>query len=303
MTNEEPLSPGYAALADQEARFWGSVRPRSDNPQLWDDPELFNIFLRPQWERLIRTVAETGGSVLELGCGEGRLAIELARKGVRVKGLDLSAERIASAAARVKVLASEGVHSLPQFETADLNTISLPSGVYDVVVAHDALHHILRLGRLMKEIHSALKPHGRLVVYDYIGFGRIRKLLAAAMYAILPTHQSYSQKLKLSSRLGSFLRSEEGKRARLADDRSDVPEGSPFEEISQNSIVRLIDEQFEVKTMEFSHPFFFYLAPKIRLHRSVKSAAGRWMNAADELLQKWSIARGAYVYIVAVRRS
>lgn len=44
---------------------------------------------------------EAGGTVLELGCGTGRLLIPLARAGINVTGLDLSAAMLSVAAAEV----------------------------------------------------------------------------------------------------------------------------------------------------------------------------------------------------------
>lgn len=47
-----------------------------------------------------RLARETGGPVLELGCGTGRIAVPLAEAGHTVVGLDLSAAMLARAAAR-----------------------------------------------------------------------------------------------------------------------------------------------------------------------------------------------------------
>lgn len=47
----------------------------------------------PLWEEI---VAETGGKVLDLGCGTGRVALHLAKRGHSVTGLDLDAELVAA---------------------------------------------------------------------------------------------------------------------------------------------------------------------------------------------------------------
>jgi ubiquinone/menaquinone biosynthesis C-methylase UbiE len=51
------------------------------------------------WNRMSGAV---DGSVLELGCGTGRVAIPVARSGVKVIGIDRSASMLARASARVK---------------------------------------------------------------------------------------------------------------------------------------------------------------------------------------------------------
>jgi len=301
---DNPVSPArYDGLAEQEARFWGNVRRRSDNPQLWDDPLLFDLFLRPQWEYLIRVVATLQGDVLELGCGEGHLAIELARKGLRVKGIDISAERIARAKAGATEQFQQHPAQAPEFVVADLNTINLPVSAYDVVVAHDALHHILNLDRLMAEISVALKDKGRLIVYDYVGMGSFRKLAAAFAYAVLPTYQSYRAKLKLSRRFGRFMKDEQGKRNELAKDAATPESESPFEEISQASIVPSIEKIFRIEEMKEDHPFFFYLAPKLRCPGALKPLFWKTLRALDRTLLAIKLSRGAYVYINAVKRT
>ena len=92
-----PDDPRYAELLEREARHWGGVAADPDNPQLWDDAVLWEAALGRAWRRLIDRAVASGGPVLELGCGEGGLALELARRGVEVLGLDLSPARIARA--------------------------------------------------------------------------------------------------------------------------------------------------------------------------------------------------------------
>jgi SAM-dependent methyltransferase len=58
----------------------------------------------PLWEELAE---RCGGLVLELGCGTGRVALHLARRGHRVYGLDRDPDLLASLAAR----ASDSCHS------------------------------------------------------------------------------------------------------------------------------------------------------------------------------------------------
>jgi len=59
----------------------------------------------PLWEEL---ADETGGPVLDLGCGTGRVALHLARRGHRVLGLDSDAELVGVLAERTGELPAEG---------------------------------------------------------------------------------------------------------------------------------------------------------------------------------------------------
>lgn len=58
------------------------------------------------WEEL---AAGAGGPVLDLGCGTGRVALHLARRGYPVIGLDVDAELIATLAGRAEALPIETI--------------------------------------------------------------------------------------------------------------------------------------------------------------------------------------------------
>ena len=60
----------------------------------------------PLWEKLAE---EAGGPVLELGCGSGRVALHLARRGHEVAGIDLDPELLAAARERGAGLDAEFV--------------------------------------------------------------------------------------------------------------------------------------------------------------------------------------------------
>jgi len=287
----------YEELAEKEARYWGSVRSDPKNPQIWEDDRLFEIFFGKEYRHLIDRVVASGPRVLELGCGEGNLAIELSRRGLLVDAIDLSAERIERA--KTKAVAG-GPQSRPAFVVGDLNVISLHHNTYDCIVAHDSLHHILKLDNLLKEAHNALKPGGVILVMDYIGMGRVRRLFAAFLAGILPTHQPYSDKLKLARRLKAFMATEDQKRKAVANGTAgELHQNSPFEEISQRSIIALIRNRFHVLN-EFSfNPFWYYLAPKVRLPQVLRyQVAGGW-RALDDLIVHMRLADGAFVFVEA----
>jgi len=62
-----------------------------------------------------------GGSMLDVGCGTGRHSIELARRGYRLTGIDLSAQMLAKAA---ETADASGVHV--EWVHADATRFSLP---------------------------------------------------------------------------------------------------------------------------------------------------------------------------------
>lgn len=97
-------------------------RPARDASVVWHDVECgaYEADL-PLWEEL------AGGGVLDLGCGTGRVALHLARRGHAVIGLDSNPDLVAAFNERAAGLAAFAV-------AADARTFAL-DGEFDLVVA------------------------------------------------------------------------------------------------------------------------------------------------------------------------
>ena len=86
--------------------------------------------------------------VLEVGCGDGRLARALDELGFRVIAIDPRAP------------------AGPIFQTVSLEEYADP-GRFDAVVASRALHHIPDLGGALSKLQRLLVPAGRLIVVEH----------------------------------------------------------------------------------------------------------------------------------------
>ncbi len=119
-------------------------------------------------ELLSRFAAEVGGrgEVCDLGCGPGQTTAYLHGCGVRVCGLDLSAELVREAARR---------HPGVAFETADMLALPRADGVLAGVVAFYAIVHFspAQLQRAVAEMHRVLRPGGRLLLAFHVGEGSV----------------------------------------------------------------------------------------------------------------------------------
>lgn len=289
----------YEEYKDQEAHHWGFVSPDPHNPQIWHDEKLFDIFFRNHYEQLLGRASSAGSPVLELGCGEGHLAIALAQRGCSVEGIDLSPERILRARQNS---AKQSLNAQIRFTVGDLNVMTLPENTYRCVVAHDCLHHIVHLDHLMTEVSKSLTQDGILCVMDFAGMSRTRRLLAAGMVAVLPTIRPYSEKWKLRKQLRRFLASERDKREALrTGDSSFLHPESPFEEISQMSMIPTISKHFQVLHCQRFLPFWYYLAPKLRLPSRIRYQTARLLKSLDDVLATLGV-EGAYFSLEAKNR-
>ena len=302
MPHSDPPPPGdrYSELIAREAEHWGRVTQDPTNPQLWDDPVLYARVLRGPYEHLLERAVATGGPALELGCGDGDLALALARRGLEATGLDLSPVRIERARDEAK---RAGLEARAHYEVADLNAAELPRERYGCVVAHDALHHILNVEPLLDRARAALRPGGTLLVSDFIGAGWLEKLVSAGVVAVLPTIQPYASKWRLRGRLRALLASERDKRASLETDSArHLHDASPFESITQGSIVPAIAARFEIVERFTFCPYWYHAVPKLRLPAPLKRALIASAQAIDRPLNRRGLTRGSYVYLEARRR-
>jgi SAM-dependent methyltransferase len=128
--------------------------------------ELYDPWSRSVTEDVDFYVAEarrTGGPVVELGIGTGRIAIPIAQSGTRVIGVDSSREMLAACRRRAE---AEGVAELVELRLGDLRGPSLDEQVPLVICPFRSYLHLADDGERVEALraaNAALRPGGRLV--------------------------------------------------------------------------------------------------------------------------------------------
>ena len=110
---------------------------------------------------LLKHVPVNCGNALEIGCGTGAFARQLAGRCEHVIGIDLSAEMIRVARSR-----SSRFENL-EFELADAMSWKFPQSHFDFICSIATLHH-LEQHELLPKIKEALKPGGVFVLLDLV---------------------------------------------------------------------------------------------------------------------------------------
>jgi SAM-dependent methyltransferase len=101
-----------------------------------------------------------GAVALDYCCGNGEVAVELAKHGaVRVVGIDLSPVAIENAR---ELARSAGVDRICEFMVMDAERTDFADGTFDLIHEYGALHH-LDLGAAFRELSRILKPEGKVV--------------------------------------------------------------------------------------------------------------------------------------------
>ncbi|HBH04891.1 MAG: hypothetical protein A2X36_05065 [Elusimicrobia bacterium GWA2_69_24] len=113
----------------------------------------------PLLEHVLRDEVR-GRTVLDFGCGPGRLALMLARSARAVHGVDYAGEGIELAA----LLARATGTSNATFEAGDLGSVRAPAGAYDVVVLAGVLEHLEQPMEQLAALAALVAPGGLLCV-------------------------------------------------------------------------------------------------------------------------------------------
>ncbi|KKM10317.1 hypothetical protein SY88_14540 [Clostridiales bacterium PH28_bin88] len=102
---------------------------------------------------------EPGMRLLDLGCGTGNYALELARRGLKVTGIDISAAMLAEARRK----AAEAGLDLELVE-GDIHRIKLEPESFDLVLSVTALEFFPQPAQVLEKAFKALKTGGRMVI-------------------------------------------------------------------------------------------------------------------------------------------
>src|SRR6266567_6397237 len=127
---------------------------------------------RGQWRQLRQKTAslahlQPGEQVLDVGCGTGTLAIEVARRigrAGRVAGVDPGIQQIARARSKA------ARRNLPiDFQIGVIEHLPFSDQTFDVVLSTLMMHHLpdSLKSQGLSEIARVLKPGGRLVIADF----------------------------------------------------------------------------------------------------------------------------------------
>src|SRR5947209_14729216 len=141
---------------------------RYDMGKWFHDTFSFHGTFRKLRQRTINLACiQPGEQVLDVGCGTGTLAMEVARlvgRAGRVAGVDPGTQQIARARAK-----AARRHVPIEFQIGVIEQLPFPDSTFDVVLSTLMMHHLPKsLKRQgLAEIARVLKPGGRLVIADF----------------------------------------------------------------------------------------------------------------------------------------
>ncbi|MGZ4217234.1 MAG: class I SAM-dependent methyltransferase [Solirubrobacteraceae bacterium] len=140
-------------MRDYYEDLWGRL------PEDLDPPDL-NLRLAH-----LRAGVRAGDRVLDLGCGDGRFAQEIARMGAKPIGVEVAQAAIDRARAG---------HPDLDFRLAPIDgPLPLDDVSFDVVWTSEVIEHVADTARWLSEVRRVLVPRGRLLLTTP-SYGRLR---------------------------------------------------------------------------------------------------------------------------------
>jgi ubiquinone/menaquinone biosynthesis C-methylase UbiE len=103
-----------------------------------------------------------GTRALDYCCGTGQNALELARLGAEVTGVDISDRSLATARAEARRL---GLADRATFLEMDAEQLTFDDASFDLIVCNGVLHHV-QLARAFEELARVLRPGGRILCVE-----------------------------------------------------------------------------------------------------------------------------------------
>jgi SAM-dependent methyltransferase len=134
----------------------------------------FNNFLVQEWIPAMPTVEAAlriGGSVADIGCGNGQALLTLARgyPNASLVGYDNYAPAIAAATANAR---AARLDERVRYELRDVN-LGIPAS-YDLITLFDVVHDAPQPVRMLSAVARALKPGGTCFILEFNLYGDVQ---------------------------------------------------------------------------------------------------------------------------------
>lgn len=166
---ESTLKP-RESVVNEEKRFWTEGLRRYTRARQLVDRAIGEFTRAPEMHR---HYDPRGKKVLDYGCGNGYLSVQLLERGAQhVTGIDISESQLEHARREVE---AGGFADRARFLVTDAHATGFPDGAFDLIVGVGILHH-LDVERALREVKRILAPGGRAVFLEPLAHNPLLRL-------------------------------------------------------------------------------------------------------------------------------
>jgi ArsR family transcriptional regulator len=155
--DDAALARAIEARGERSRSFFDAVGPEWDALRKVFDDDVLRA-------RAITRLVDPDRTVADIGTGTGVLAIELARLGLCVIGVDGSRRMLDAARAKI---AGEGLPNV-ELREGDATALPLADGEVDAALAHMVLQYLPSPADAVREMARVTRRDGRVVVVDFV---------------------------------------------------------------------------------------------------------------------------------------
>ena len=144
---------------------------------------LMDDFDYPAWTdyylKLVKDRCPDAKTICECACGTGSITVELAKKGYRVIGVDLSGEMLEIAAEKAR-----NAGQMIQFVCRDMCALQLPKPVGALICTCDGVNYLTndkRVSAFFEAAHRQIRPGGAFV-FDISSAHKLRNVIGNAFF-------------------------------------------------------------------------------------------------------------------------
>lgn len=112
-------------------------------------------------------------TVLDFGCGDGEICVQLALLGYQTTGFDLSPEYIERAKERARL---DGVTDKASFFVADGSDVTIGDKTFDMVLVQLVLHHV-DIALCLENVRKHVKPGGSVIIIEPVAYSGVLQWL------------------------------------------------------------------------------------------------------------------------------